>query len=348
MRYRQLSSLIFLSFLMLFSSQKGHANAAAPGFWGAGGTAAFSLLYEEDSSVFREIQMASELVSIDLYPGFAVVKGEYRMFNHSDTTVSIHVGYPVNTIYETESLHRQDIQGIRFDSLYALRAFTNGLPVELTARPGDSGNEYQESANWFVWEVSFTPGDTTFIEVYFIINTNEARITRGYTRKKYNAFVYLLESGAVWKQPIGEGEIRLRLNDGIKFKDIHGIAPGDFFKADRKAGLLQGTFAGLTPTPDNNIIISYAEALENFNFGQIISRNGELYASLDEFSDADLAGAAMEDHQFKDPSEVSSNGIFTWLLAFIVLFLRYLPWIAGVVVMIVLAYLFFRKRVTRH
>ncbi|HSY61009.1 MAG TPA: hypothetical protein VK796_03990, partial [Cytophaga sp.] len=58
------------------------SNAAAPGIWQAGGAANFSLLYPEDSVLYSNIQMVKEKISIELYKGYAVVKGKYWMYNH--------------------------------------------------------------------------------------------------------------------------------------------------------------------------------------------------------------------------------------------------------------------------
>lgn len=48
------------------------ANVAQPGIWQAGGAGAFTPLFAEDSSAFRQVQMVREQVDIQLYPGFSV------------------------------------------------------------------------------------------------------------------------------------------------------------------------------------------------------------------------------------------------------------------------------------
>ena len=56
-------------------------NASQPGIWNAGGSGSFKLLFEEDSLAYKQIQMQSEAIYMQLYKGFAVVKGEYNFYN---------------------------------------------------------------------------------------------------------------------------------------------------------------------------------------------------------------------------------------------------------------------------
>ena len=74
---------IILINLLVFISTSLFANVAQPGLWGCGGAGSFSLLFEGDSNAYQKVQMQKERVSIQLYKGYAVVKGEYWMFNHS-------------------------------------------------------------------------------------------------------------------------------------------------------------------------------------------------------------------------------------------------------------------------
>ncbi|PHK03737.1 hypothetical protein VF10_38295, partial [Nostoc linckia z13] len=74
------------------------ANAAQPGIWNAGGKV-FTMLYPEDSLSFKKVQMQQERIYIQLYKGFAVVKGTYIFKNTSNENLQFKMGYPVNGIY---------------------------------------------------------------------------------------------------------------------------------------------------------------------------------------------------------------------------------------------------------
>ena len=94
----QITLLLLLPFLAF-------SNAAQPGFWNAGGTGNFSLLYPEDSASYQKIQMVKELVAIQLYRGYAVVKGQYWMYNDTEEEVNIKVGYPLNAHFDLSLIH---------------------------------------------------------------------------------------------------------------------------------------------------------------------------------------------------------------------------------------------------
>ena len=54
--------------------------------------------------------------------------------------------------------------------------------------------------------MDFLPEEIKKVEVFFIVSTNGGGIRKGYSLEHYNAFLYLLESGSVWKNPIEKGD----------------------------------------------------------------------------------------------------------------------------------------------
>lgn len=216
--------VLIISFCTVLS----YSNVAQPGLWNAGGMGNFSLMYPEDSLSYRKIQMADEKISIQLYRGYAVVKGIYKMYNDTKDTVRIKTGYPLNGSYdgETDNYKRAEI---RFDSLYGLDVKINNLPAEIISEPADSSQGYSHNDNWYIWNNIFSPEDTTVITVYFIVNTNNTSIRQGYTKDHFNGFIYVLETGSTWKQPIKSGEIRIQTMDDIITQDIKGIKPDSVF-----------------------------------------------------------------------------------------------------------------------
>jgi hypothetical protein len=290
-------------------------NAAQPGFWNAGGTGTFSLLYPEDSLHYKNIQMIKELVSIQLYKGYAVVKGEYWMFNTTSDTVKIKVGYPINSNFSRTNFPDRYLIDIRFDSLYGLRAFRNDERVNFLRETVKNPNAHWENDNWYVWNNIFTPFDTTLITVYFIVNTNNTIIREGYNKDTNNGFIYLLETGATWKQPIVKGEIRIKLMDGVTIDDIKGVSPGSILKINIEAGILLTQFRNLSPTPENNIIITYTEKMDDFSFREVLNKENKLYNEIDNFSSLVIDESKLTNAQFGSPFMVhSSNWVFSILM----------------------------------
>ncbi|MDX2249104.1 MAG: hypothetical protein SF052_20120 [Bacteroidia bacterium] len=295
-----MKKLVFLPFLFL--SLSAFPNAAQPGFWNAGGTGTFSLLYPEDSAEYRKIQMVWEKVAIQLYRGYAVIKGEYRMYNETSEAVSIRVGYPLNASFDGRTANREEIH---FDSLYALKAQINGQQVEIISQPvNDVG---ASNDNWYVWNTVFPPGDTTVIEVYFIVNTNETRISEGYGKDYNNGFIYLLETGATWKQPVVQGEIRLRLMEELVADHLRGVSPDSVFLLHKDAKTMVMEFHNLSPSGEDNIIIAYTPNLKNFDFASVITQKEVLFQEIDRFAQETFTPENFELHTFGDPFEVSSS-----------------------------------------
>ncbi|MCB0727770.1 MAG: hypothetical protein KDD00_09925 [Ignavibacteriae bacterium] len=301
--------VIFLTiiFLQLFSAE-GKSNVAQPGLWNAGGMGNFSLLYPEDSLAYKKIQMVDEKISVQLYKGYAVIKGVYQMFNDTEDTIKLKTGYPLNGFFDGETGNNKKVE-IRFDSLFGLAVKINSQPAEIIAEPSDDNGGYSDNDNWYVWQNIFTPGDTTVITVYFIVNTNNTIIRQGYAKDRFNGFIYILESGSTWKQPIINGEIRIQTMDGITSEEIKGIKPDSVFKINsvETGNILQYKFENLSPVKADNIIITYSENSEEFNFENILNEKEKLYSSIDKFSELDIKSSGLVNKKFEDPFEVVSE-----------------------------------------
>ena len=189
--------------ITLCSSEMVKANASQPGIWNAGG-AVFTMLFPDESSTVKKIQMQEERIYIQLYKGYAVVKGSYRFRNTASENVHFKMGYPVNGIYYGG---KTDLNEVLLDSLssFKIKANEKWLTLWKETHPelrNDYKNPVPSDDNWMVWKMNFAPQEIQTVEVYFIVNTNNARVQQGYNIEEKNAFIYLLESGSVWHQPI--------------------------------------------------------------------------------------------------------------------------------------------------
>ncbi|MCX6352707.1 MAG: hypothetical protein NTX03_12755 [Bacteroidetes bacterium] len=320
-----------------------YPNAAQPGVFNAGGTKNFSPLFPEDSINSKKIQMKTEFVSVDLYKGYAVVKGVYRMFNVSGHEVKIKTGYPINDNLHAGGSHGTDIH---FDSLYKIKVLVNGQPVKLTVSSEKSQRKYGDKGNWYVWETTYPPDSFVKIEVYFIMNTNESYTRQGYNSEKKNGFVYILESGSSWARDIDEGDIVMHLNDGLRIEDIYGISPSSIFQVNEKMGLLWYNFRDLKPTDKNNIIVTYFKNQKEFIFPDVVKKSDELFTKIDGlekiFKDNNEGFAAFT---FASPFELGVYWEFYEILAGIALIIIGLP---AVVIILVRRRLKKRKKNNSH
>lgn len=282
-----------LLFLALMAPLALRANVAQPGLYRAGGGTTFEPAFPEDSVAFRQVQMIKERVFVQLYPGFAVVKGTYWLMNTASRSVDMKVGYPLRSTQNTE------IGGRRLD-------FETGAPVEFRVRIDGQQAAVQQDApsGWEIWSVRFPAGDTVQIDVFFITNTNEASVLDGYKHQSANGFLYLLESGISWKQPIRDGQITLQLMGGLGLKNVKGLWRDTLYRADAARKILVRSFHDLSPTPADNVIVTYGKPLPNFDFEASRRDTATLYQRIEAFSVSAPDAGPFVARRFDDPFEV--------------------------------------------
>ncbi|PHN03533.1 hypothetical protein [Flavilitoribacter nigricans] len=316
-------------------------NAAQPGVWNAGG-GGFNLLFPEDSSAYRKIQMQREAITIQLYPGFAVVRGTYQMYNTTADSISIRVGYPVEGIYDSDQgMERNEIT---FDGLYRLKVLQDGRPRPVIAEPVRSPQPQAQTFdndNWYIWESVFPPRAVTEISVYFMVNTNDAKITAGYASDAHNAFIYILESGRIWQQPIEKADFKIQLMDGLELEDIYGISRSIDFAAVPADALLFGSKKNFSPLPSDNLLINYGERVGSFDFAALVAESETYFAAVDELSSRRIAEQQLIPYEEADPYRVRQISIVQWF------WMGLLIGLPALVVVLIILGRYFRRRSRR-
>jgi len=249
------------SWISICLTMSAMANVGAPGIWGSGHGLTLTPLFSSEAAAISEVQMRRELIRIDLYRNFAVVKGTYWFYNHGKASHRIHTGYPVNGSVKAQPPR----EFVKFEDLYHLRVQVEGAAVPayrldrhpdtaLLMRSLDAPTAVQESRNWYVWEMNFPANREVKVEVWFVVHT-PASMTEGYGKREANAFTYILQTGSAWKDSILTGNVLVTLRDGLATADIRGIYPPQSC-AYLGAQLLYH-FSDLRPTAHNDLIIWY-------------------------------------------------------------------------------------------
>ena len=320
-------------FILLISSVKLFSNVAMPGFWDNGSGMDFFPLFAEDSVHLGKIQMKSERVVVLLFPGYAVVKGTYQMYNSATEDIALTTAYPINGSYSQNIVHY-----VHLSDLYELKIRVNG-EVQNTEkyfndRPLNSiYNEYSGS-EWYIWKTIFKGQQTTEITVNFIVNTNDAVLRKGYDTKKGNAFTYVLETGKAWKDKIESGTIEIYLQNGLKTSDIIGAIPESTFLMNDT--FLYYHFENLEPSPENNIVIWYEKKTEIDSFSSITQNAGKFFAQLDLISSADSLASTLQKKLTANDFNVSQLGSKAVGLLFILAIAA--PFIIGGIILALIIY----------
>ncbi len=315
------------------------SNVSQPGIYNSGGTA-FSMLFPEDSLAYKKVQMQEEAIYIQLYKGYAVVKGTYKMVNTSSEKLSFRMGYPINGIYNGGNHH---LNQVSLDSIYKFKVKSNHQNVEILKSKFEETNEVLtfNNDNWLLWKMDFLPKGINIVEVYFIVNTNNAKIKKGYSKANFNAFTYLLESGNVWKQPIGKGNFIVELKDNLKLEKIQGISDHFGFKKAANKEIFIGSKTKFSPTPKDNLIITYNETIENFDFETVLKNEAKLYHSIDILSKTVLP-SVLENFTCVNPYELKTDALayLPMILTLVVIYLP--PFLIGLILFFIFRFIYKR------
>ena len=134
--------------------------------------------------------------------------------------------------------------------LVAFRVEVDGMSLDYKETTTENPSDYDQTPlKWAAFPVSFTPGKITNIDV-----TYEVKAT-GYS--PFAEFGYILETGAGWKDTIGEGTIIVRLPYEASAENfLLDDATKEFIFTDNDAVY---TFTNLEPTPESNIHVTLVE-----------------------------------------------------------------------------------------
>src|SRR5690606_12659430 len=258
---------------------------------------------------------------------YAVVKGTY-LFRNTNEQLDFKMGYPINGIYSGGSV---DLNQVQIDQLnpFKIKANDNWLTL-VGQRNGEYGNLSSFGNNWKVWQMDFLPEETKTVQVYFIVNTNNATVSKGYNSERKNAFIYLLESGSVWKCPIEKGSFYVQLMDGLTAEHVQGISTGFGFEFNPAQRIFAGMKANFSPTPKDNLVVTYYEHNETLLFETLITQADRLFAKIDELSLLPLANFAYTEVEIGDPYAVGST-FWGALPALLTLFVVSSPFLIGVI-----------------
>ncbi len=268
-----LKSLIILPLLLTTTNVM--ANAGMPGFWDVGTARTLLPAFSEDIKDSEQIEMQSENIKVNLYPGFAIVKGEYYMLNTSKKNINIHVGYPENGIFINKIL-----DNVIFNELSNLEVYIDKkkVPVSLLKSNLEKKSTLDK---WYVWQNKFESKKLTKITVYYMVDTHFAHLHMGYDTSEGNGFAYILESGKLWKNKISHGNIIINLMEGLNRNDIVGILPKSTLEYDKESNSIRYKFSNLEPSQNDNIIIRYKDRTDKFKFDKIKSNYKNYYSEID-------------------------------------------------------------------
>jgi len=305
-----------------------------PGIWNAGAGGQPYPISPADSIHYGKIRIQKQLILVNLYAGFAVVKGEYSFTNTSNQPILMQIGYPAGGIFP-----QRIVEHVFFEDIVNFRVLSNGQPVN-TYKLSDSGKNNPvrigigpdstttEISDWHVWTQAFPAGTVTTITVYYITQNNLARFKKGDESRDANAFGYFLESGKAWGGTITGGQILVKLNDKLSLNNIQGLLPENEIMGDMQH--LQYSFTNLEADPKKHLLIWYDGAPPDYKFDKkVLPSTDTLYRMMDNFPLSEFNDPAFKAIARKNFNLAASGLTLAGILYFLMFFM---PWILLAVV----------------
>ncbi len=160
------------------------------------------------------------------------------------------------------------------------QAWADGEPAQVS----EAGREgkWDFIVPWATWPATFPPGQDVVLRVTYDVLAN------GY--RPYGTFPYMLETGAGWWGPIGEGTITFRLpyevneTNTVLGPDVYDGPQVDWLSPDPRNYVVSGTdvvwrFSDLEPTAEHNVQLT---VLAPSVWGEIIAAREEAEANPDQ------------------------------------------------------------------
>ncbi len=236
---------------LLFISLPARADVAPPDF--PPGT------NPEPGSEVTQVRMLSETVVLDVLPGparggfascynpeadpqtrpaRAQVVANFQMRNLGSSEERLTVRFPLSFWNDRASYRR-------YPEISEVKVEVNGQPV-----PTTNTSVRDSITPWANFDVVFPPGQDVPLKVSYIAD--------GACADSAIAFGYVLETGAGWKDTIGEADIIVRLPYDV---NAMNIVPFTGFSRTSPGATLNGReirwhFENLEPTKDNNLEVS--------------------------------------------------------------------------------------------
>lgn len=297
----RLVSLLFITILLFFTlNNKAYANVSMPGFWNVGTGRSIEPVSLAEIKTAENIQMKKENISVLLYKNFAVVKGHYEMLNTSTKPISVTMGYPEHGIF-----YNKEVENVVFNELQALKVAINDKETTFTTKESELSKSNLNE--WYTWSVNFAPKTITQITVYYLVDTSFAVLKKGYSSISGNGFAYIVESGKVWKDKIGEGTVTIKLMDDLTEENLFNITPSKV-QYDETNQALVYNFKNLEPEHDDNIVIRYRKIKTGINFESITKEALKYYQEVDKLDMLKIDTNNLKTLE-KDSFKASSSGL---------------------------------------
>ncbi len=265
---RLLRVLVFI----VFFSNAALAQQIDEGLWNTG--RAFSLITLNNDS----LRLQNQLMLVQVYPGFTVVKSSYDILNTSKDSLTVAFLWR-----DTATTAHRFFQQLNNLSSAGMKVLNNNDTIPLL----------KKQDGWH-FVLNLAPAKITTITTYQLCQTNQGKISAEGTVKEANAFVVSLDR---WTNQ-GNRRIFVKLMTNITQTNIMGVYPQD----------VTGTMKQLKWTADSaheTMVIWYEGAAPDYKFEtKVLPKQQLLFEDINAF---DLALFDVLDFKTVSKNDFTSN-----------------------------------------
>jgi hypothetical protein len=286
---RGMRSLRFLVFL-LFMSTPALSQKIDDGMWNAGRAFSIEMLNAGD------LRLQNQLMMVQIYPGFAVVKGHYDILNSGADSIMATFKWP-----DTATTPHRFFQRL------------NNLPsAGMTVLAGSDTLALRPAADGMHFERKIPPGVTRMV-TYQLTPTNQAKLSAEESVKEANGFVISFVPGQLQGNP----RVFVKLMTTLTQTNLIGVYPQS----------ATGTIQQMKWQPDSaqqTMVIWYEGAAPDYKFEKkVLPKQRLLYEDINDF---DLALFDVPDFKPISKTDFTTNKKST--LGSVLYFILFsIPWL---------------------
>lgn len=199
------------------------------------------------------VAMRAEVVELTLHDKYAEVKAVFDLENTGDKQEDLEVGFPTEArpIEQDVATGAKELNSFSDQGLiYAFVAKVDGDNVHAEQKQVDAEDKRRVHRHWVCWPMRFDAGQKRRVEVRYEVETRDPLYVRPYSALQPRELIYVLKTGAGWKDVIGSARVLLRCADGLTFDHVETTSPAPTKKGERE---WEWSFQNFEPDADVSI-----------------------------------------------------------------------------------------------
>lgn len=203
-----------------------------------------------------EVAMRAEVVELTLHEDHAEVRAVFDLENTADAAQELEVGFPSEAFPIEAPVDAGLVDGpspfFGSGTIYAFVAEVDGAPVRSDFKEVDAADTRRVHRHWVCWPMTFAGRQQRRVEVRYQVETRDPYHVRPFNALESRELIYVLKTGAGWKDVIGKARIVLRCAPDMDFARVDTVSPAPTRKGEAEWEWRMESFE-----PDADVVVRY-------------------------------------------------------------------------------------------